>query len=306
MQFRGSFVALATPFHPSGRFDGPSLERLVEWHIAEGTEGIVCSGATGEATCLSEADRRRILEICVKTAAGRIPILAGTGTPSTAETIRLTKQALAGGASGCLVITPFYNKPSQRGCILHYKEVAKVGLPVVVYHNPGRTQVVLRPETLAEIGAMAGIAAVKDSSGDREWVRQFRAISSLRILSGEDWLTYEILQMGGSGTISTVGNLNPRAWTKMIRLALQGNWEEARAISDRFQPLCRAIFQETNPQCVKYALGLMGKCSSTLRLPLVLPTEETKQHIKRVWLQLALPFSTAPSPGKRPVAPSGR
>ncbi len=290
MKFTGSLVAIATPFHPDGSLDKYSLKRLVEWHVSEGTDGIVCSGATGESVCLSETDRLDILDVCLEAAAGKIPVIAGTGTPDTRETIRLTEQARKAGAAGCLVITPFYNKPTARGCVLHYKEVAQVGLPVVVYHNPGRTQVRLTAETLAEISAIEGIAALKDSSGDKELIRELCGLSSFPILSGDDWMTFETLQMGGVGAISVIGNIVPRAWKEMIRLSLQKRWEEAKCISDRFQHLCQALFQEVNPQCVKYALSLMGKCGITLRLPLVPPLEESRKGIKRAFLRLALPF----------------
>jgi 4-hydroxy-tetrahydrodipicolinate synthase len=295
MKFLGSLVAIASPFHEDGSLDKRSLEGLVEWHIAEGTDGIVCSGATGESVCLSETDRLEILEVCLKTSAGRIPIIAGTGTPNTRETVRLTEQAQKAGAAGCLVITPFYNKPSARGCVLHYREVAKIGLPVVVYHNPGRTQVRLSAESLAEIGAIKGISALKDSSGDKELIRELGNISSFPILSGDDWMTFETLQMGGVGAISVIGNIIPRAWKEMIHLSLQGRFEEAKRISDRFQPLCQALFLEVNPQCVKYTMSLMGKCGLTLRLPLVPPLEESRREVKKVLLNLALPFQSTRS-----------
>lgn len=291
MKFTGSLVAIASPFHADGSLDKRSLERLVEWHISEGTDGLVCSGATGESVCLSETDRLEILDICLQTAAGRIPIIAGTGTPDTRETVRLTERAQKAGAAGCLVITPFYNKPSPRGCVLHYREVAKVSLPIIVYHNPGRTQVRLTAETLAEIGAIEGVAALKDSSGDKELIRDLHRLSPFPILSGDDWMTFETLQLGGVGAISVIGNIVPRAWKEMIHLSLQGHWEEAKRISDRFQPLCQTLFLEVNPQCVKYALSLMGKCGITFRLPLVPPLEESRKEVKKAFLRLALPFT---------------
>lgn len=295
MKFSGSFVAIATPFHVDGSLDRRSLERLVEWHIAEGTDGLVCSGATGESVCLSGSERREILDVCLKIAAGRIPVIAGTGTPDTRETVRLTEEALQAGAHGCLVITPFYNKPTARGCVAHYREVAKVGLPVVVYHNPGRTQVRLGAEALAEIGAIEGVAALKDSSGDKNLVRELKSLSDFPILSGDDWMTFETMRMGGVGAISVIGNIIPKAWKEMIHFCLEGKWVEAERISQRFHPLYEALFQEVNPQCVKYALELMGKCGATLRLPLVPPLEESKRELKRTFLRLALPFE----PGRK-------
>ena len=288
MEFRGSLVAIVTPFNARGQIDVRALERLVEWQIGEGTDGIICSGATGESTSLSLRERQKILEICLRVSGGKIPIIAGTGTPNTNETVLFTERALRGGASGCLVITPFYNKPTQRGCVLHYREVAKVGLPVIAYHNPGRTTVRLTVETLAEIGTITGVVGVKEASGDLEFIRAVKKVSSLPILAGEDWLTFETIKAGGVGAISTVGNIIPKAWREMIHFCLDGKWEEGKGISDRFEPLYRTIFSETNPQCVKYVLSLMGKCKPSLRLPLVEPLDETQTELKRTLKSLQL------------------
>ncbi|MBS0624693.1 MAG: 4-hydroxy-tetrahydrodipicolinate synthase [Verrucomicrobia bacterium] len=289
MEFCGSLVAIVSPFDVKGRIDIQSLEKLVEWQIEQGTEGIVCCGATGEATSLRPAERWKILEVCLKVAAGRVPVLLGTGTPDTRETVRFTEKAQKIGAQGCLVVTPFYNRPSQRGSVLHYKEVAKVGIPIVAYHNPPRTQLRLQVETVAEIGLIKGIAALKDSSGDLDFIRKVRNATPLPILSGEDWLTFEILREGGVGTISTVANVIPGVWKKMIRFAREGNLEKAKLISDHFQPLCRALFLESNPQCVKFVLSLMGKCRQDLRLPLVPPLEQIQAELKEILLGLRLP-----------------
>lgn len=290
MGFCGSLVAIVTPFNSKGRLDTKALERLIEWQVGEGTDGIVCCGATGESTCLTPADRRKIIEICVNTSAKRIPIIAGTGTPDTKETVRFTEKAQQLGASGCLVVTPFYNRPTQRGCVLHYREVAKVGIPIIAYHNPPRTQVRLTIETLTEIGTIPGLVGVKEASGDIEFIRKLHEKSNLPILSGDDYLTHDVLSVGGVGTISTIGNIIPRVWKEMIRLSLRGRFAESKVISDRFLPLCKALFLESNPQCVKYVLHLMGKCGSNLRLPLVMPLVENQRELKKVLLNLSLPF----------------
>jgi 4-hydroxy-tetrahydrodipicolinate synthase len=202
----------------------------------------------------------------------------------------LTERAQKLGADGCLIVTPFYNRPSQRGCVLHYREAAKVGIPVIAYHNPPRTQVRLTVETVAEIGAIPGVAGIKEASGDLEFIRNVRRVSPIPILSGEDHLTHETIREGGVGTISTIGNVIPRAWKEMIRLSLRGRFEEGKHISDRFLPLCKGLFLESNPQCVKYVLSLMGKCRETLRLPLVPPLMENQVELQRILLNLALPF----------------
>ena len=287
--FRGSFVALVTPFSAHGRIDARKLRELVEWHIQEGTEGIVCSGATGESTTLSEADRGKVLRICLEAAGKRIPVIAGTGTCDTKQSVHLTEQAQKLGADGCLVITPYYNKPTQRGCVLHFQEISRVGLPFIAYNNPGRTVVQLQPETIAAIGQLPNAAGIKECTNDPQFVAKIRSLTPLPVFSGEDALTYAMLREGAVGAISTVGNIIPSLWKKMIHLALSGHWERAKELSERYIPLCQALFLETNPQCVKYTLFLMGKCQPYLRLPLVLPTVETQAEIKRVLLHLSLP-----------------
>lgn len=287
--FSGSFVALITPFDSKGRLDRKALEKLVEWHIEEGTDGIVCSATTGEGTTLSEREKKRVAEICIRTAKGRIPIIVGTGTPDTRQSVHLTEQMQKLGADGCLVVTPYYNKPSQRGCILHFQEVAKVGLPVIVYHNPGRAVVRLEAETIAALHQIPGIAALKESSSDLEFVRKIRKLCSIPILSGDDHLTFETIREGGKGAISVVGNVIPKGWKGMIRLALEGKWEKAAELSDKYLPLCKALFLETNPQGVKFAMAWMGKAQGVLRLPLVPVSEGVGKEIERALLSLSLP-----------------
>lgn len=289
MSLSGSFVALITPFHKKGGVDRKRLRELVEWHIAEGTDGIVCCGSTGEAACLTESDRKIIAKICVETSAKRIPIIVGTGVSSTALTVRYTEQVQKLGADGCLAVTPYYNKPSQRGCFLHYGEVAKVGLPVIVYHNPGRAVIRLSAEGIAEISAIPNIVAIKESS-DLDHIRKVRKLCpNLPIFSGEDDQTYEILREGGAGAITVFGNIIPRGVKQLVQLALQGKWESAKKLADRYLPLCKALFQESNPQPVKFAMSWLGKCEPVLRLPLVLPTEKTQKDLKAILLKLAMP-----------------
>jgi len=276
--FRGSFVALITPFTTQNKIDQKALESLVEWQIAEGTDGIVCCGSTGEGSVLNRAERKRVASICVKVAAGRIPILVGTGTCDTRQSIQYTEDALNIGASGCLVITPYYNKPTQQGCLAHFAEVAKVGLPVIVYHNPPRTCIRLTLETLQALSQIPGIVALKDSNRDLDLIRQ----SPLPVFSGDDDITYEILQAGGVGAISVIGNVIPRGWKQMISSS------KGKQLAERYLPLCKAHFIETNPQCVKYVVSQMGRCQPILRLPLLLPTQETRKALIQTLVQLAL------------------
>lgn len=290
MAFTGSYVALITPFDRKGRLDRKTLEKLVEWHIAEGTDGIVCCATTGESPCLSDADRKVAAEICIRTAAGCIPIIVSTGTNDTRTSIRNTERAQKLGANGCLVVTPYYNKPTQRGCILHFQEVAKVGLPVIAYHIPPRAVIRLTYETIVELSQIPNIAAIKESSQDLELVRKISPL--IPVFSGDDDLTFDILQRGGVGCIGVTPNLIPRGWKTMIQLALQGKWEQAHFLSKRYLPFIKALFAEVNPQGIKFALSWLQKCQPVLRLPMILPTPATQQGIKKEILRLALPQFT--------------
>jgi 4-hydroxy-tetrahydrodipicolinate synthase len=290
MLARGSFVALATPFDRKGKIDWKTLGKLVLWHIEQGTDGLVLCGATGEGMTVSEREKKRILSHCVAIAANRIPIVINSGTADTRASVKLTEQMLKLGASGCLIVTPYYNKPTQRGAVLHFSEIAKVGLPIIVYNNPGRVSVRLEAETVAEIGNIPGIVGYKDSTGDLELIRKVKKLSSIPILSGDDDLTFLTLKEGGAGAISVIGNLFPKAWKQMISCALAGKWNDSQRIADRFAPLCKELFLEPNPQCVKFAMSWMGLCQEQFRLPLVPVTDAIKQRIKRRLLMLSLPL----------------
>ena len=290
--FRGSLVALITPFTSAGKIDSKTLADLVEWHITQGTDGIVCCGATGESCALTGPERLRVARICVEAAAGRIPVVVGTGTANTQESVKLTAKAQALGVDGCLIVTPYYNKPTQRGCVAHFREVASVGLPVIVYHNPPRAVVRLTLDTMREIAGIPGVVALKDSSGDIAFVEAICKTTSLSVLSGDDDLTYASILKGAVGAISVIGNVLPRGWKQMIQAALQ-RAPQAERLNRRYLPLAKAHFLETNPQCVKYVLAQMGRCQPALRLPLVWPTQETQDALRRILLSLALPmFST--------------
>lgn len=292
ISFRGSYVALVTPFDAKNRVDTKKLQELVRWHIEEGTDGIVCIGTTGESTTLSPQDRIKVMRACLDAAERKIPVIAGTGTCDTKQTVRLTEQAQRLGLDGCLVVVPYYNKPTQRGCVRHFEEVSKVGFPIVVYDNPGRSVVALQPKTIAAIGEFPNVMAIKESIPDPTFFRKVRALSPIAILAGEDALTLAMLQEGAQGAIGVVSNVIPRAWKQMIFLAQIGDFTRAKKLSDRYQGLCRAMFCETNPQCVKYALELLGKCSSRLRLPLVEPEESTRRAILQAVVELGVPYAS--------------
>jgi 4-hydroxy-tetrahydrodipicolinate synthase len=293
MVFTGSFVALITPFDRKGRLDRKTVEQLVEWHIAEGTDGIVCSATTGEGPALSASEKKAIAEICIRTAAGRIPILVATGTSDTRSSVLNTERAQNLGASGCLVVTPYYNKPTQRGNILHYTEIGKVGLPAIVYHNPPRAVTRLTFETIVELSQIPNIVGIKDSNRDLELVRKIHKL--IPVYAGDDDVTFDILRAGGIGAIGVITNLIPRGWKKMVQLCLQGEWDQAQRLSQKYAPLLKAIFSEVNPQGIKFALSWIKKCQPVLRLPMMLPVEVNQLAMKKEILRLALPqFLTQP------------
>jgi 4-hydroxy-tetrahydrodipicolinate synthase len=279
MKFSGSFVPLITPFDRKGRLDKKTLEKLVLWHITEGTDGIVCNATTGESPSLSEAERKKIAEICIQAADGKVPVIVSTGVSDTKTSVRFTEVAQKLGAAGCLAVTPYYNKPSQVGCILHFKEMAKVGLPLILYHNPPRAVVRLSFETIVELSKVQNIVAIKESSHDLELIRKI--IPHIDVLSGDDDIAFDVMREGGVGTIATTSNLIPRGWKQMISLCLQGKWDDAEILAKKYASFSKAIFLETNPQGTKFALSCLGKCQPVLRLPMTLPTQETQSQIKK-------------------------
>jgi 4-hydroxy-tetrahydrodipicolinate synthase len=290
MAWKGSFVALITPFDQKGRLDRKTIERLVEWHIAEGTDGLVCCATTGEGTTLSDAEKRTVAQTCIRTAAGRIPVLVATGTPDTRASVRNTEWAQKAGASGCLAITPYYNKPTQKGCLLHYKELSKVGLPIIIYHNPARAVTRLSFETLAEMSQLPNNAGYKDSNRDLDLVRKIHKL--IPVYVGDDDLTVDIMRAGGVGCIGVTTNLIPRTWKQIVQLCLQGEWAQAELLFQRYAPLLKAIFSEVYPQGFKCAVSCLGKCLPILRLPMLLPTEAHQLAIRQELLRLALPHFT--------------
>jgi 4-hydroxy-tetrahydrodipicolinate synthase len=281
----GSFVALITPFTSRGRLDRKALETLVEWHIAEKTDGIICHGCTGESATLSRLEKKTVLEICVKVAASRVPIVAGSGTCDTRETVRHTEDALKLGASACLIITPYFNKPSQRGCLAHFREVAKVGLSIIAYHNPPRTIFRFSKETLYELAAIPEVVAFKDSGRDLDLIQDL--FPKIAVLSGDDDLTLQVIEQGGKGVISVIGNVIPRGWGQMVRFSLARD-ARAKVLFERYLPLCQGNFLETNPQCVKYLVSQMGRCQPVLRLPLQLPMPATQKTLRDILWNMAL------------------
>lgn len=280
---RGAYTALITPFTETG-IDWAQLESLVDWQITEGIHGLVPCGTTGESPTLSPAEHQAVTEAVIRTTGGRVPVMAGTGSNSTAEAIEFTRHAEKAGASSALVVAPYYNKPTQEGIFQHYKAIADAtALPVIVYNIPGRSNVNISDATLARLAeACPNIAGVKDATGDlaRPATLNHLLGDRLTLLSGEDMTMVGFNAMGGTGVISVLSNLAPRASAEIQTLTLAGKYDEARALHAPYVPLIHSLFLETNPIPVKHAMALMGKCSTTVRLPLTAPSVEVQQALK--------------------------
>lgn len=273
--FQGSLVALVTPFK-NGQIDYAKLKELVEFHIKNGTNGIVPCGTTGESATLSFDEHERIVGDVVSTVAGRIQVLAGAGSNNTMEALRLTKHAKKVGADGALLITPYYNKPTPEGLCRHYKLIAEeVDIPIVIYNVPSRTGISILPETVAKLSEIKNIVGIKEASGSIDQTTQILQLCNITVLSGDDSLTLPIMSVGGKGVISVVANIVPADTAALTRYCLEGNFEAARKCHHKLFPLCKGMFIETNPIPVKTAMKLLGRINGEMRLPLC---DMTKEH----------------------------
>jgi len=283
--FEGVLTALVTPFK-DGAIDERALDALVEGQIEAGVDGLVPCGSTGEAATLTHAEHRRVIEVVVAAARGRVRVLAGTGSNATAEAIELTHHAKEAGADGALLISPYYNKPTPEGIFRHYAAIAKeTALPLVVYNIPGRTASNLLPETVARLAEIEQVVGVKESCGDLHQVAQLIAATpaDFRVLAGDDWATLPMMALGGAGVISTASNVAPADMVELVRAFRAGDLARARDVYYRLLPLLDALFCETNPIPVKAALAMRGLIQEELRLPLVPLSEGNRGR-----LQLAL------------------
>ncbi len=280
--FQGSIVALVTPFK-KGKVDEKALGKLVEFHIRSGTQGIVPCGTTGESATLTSEEHQRVIEITVSAAGGRIPVIAGTGSNSTDEAIGLTRHAKSAGADGALLISPYYNKPTQEGLFQHYKAVARaVDLPLLLYNIPSRTGVNLLPATVARLAAINGIVGIKEGTGSLQQVSDLvqRCPKRFAILSGDDFTALPTMVVGGVGVISVTANIVPSEMAQMMTAAAKGDYVTAMRLHYQVYALHDAMFLETNPGPVKAALALMGKCGGEVRLPLCGLSEENANRLK--------------------------
>jgi 4-hydroxy-tetrahydrodipicolinate synthase len=283
MFLRGSIVALITPMDAEGGVDDAALRRLVDFHVDAGTAAIVAVGTTGESATLDEDEHCAVIARCVELAAGRIPIIGGTGANATAEAIRLTRCAERAGADAALLVTPYYNKPTQAGLIAHHRAVAEaVAIPQILYNVPGRTACDLLPETTAKLAKVDNIVGLKDATGELGRVARLRELcgGGFALYSGDDGTGCEFMLLGGDGVISVTSNVAPGLMRRMCEAALAGRREEAVALNDRLDALHRALFVESNPIPVKWAMAEMGLAQRGIRLPLTWLSPEHEATVR--------------------------
>jgi len=281
MKFHGSITALVTPFK-NGRVDEKALVRLVRHQIASGTDGLVPVGTTGESPTLSFKEHERVIEVVIAAADHEVPVIAGTGSNSTEEAIQLTRFAKRAGAEGALMVTPYYNRPTQEGLYRHYAEVAKkADIPIVLYNVPGRTGVTMSPETVARLSKIPSIVAIKEATGNMDQASHILSLCDIDVLSGDDSLTLPLLAIGAKGVISVVANILPKDISEMVDSFFAGNLSQAQRIHKKLFPLCRVMFIETNPIPVKRAMSLLGLCGGELRLPLCPMSQANGEILKK-------------------------
>jgi len=288
--FSGSFVAIVTPFS-KGKFDEKAMADLIEFQIAHGTHGIVPCGTTGESATLTPDEHERVIAVTVEIVNKRIPVIAGTGSNSTDEAIIFTKHAKAIGADGALLITPYYNKPTQEGLFRHFEAVAKaVDLPQILYNIPGRTSINMLPTTTARLSQVPNIVGIKEGSGSLQQVSEIihQSKPGFLVLAGDDPLTLPMMALGGKGVITVTANVAPTDMAKMVLAALKGDFEQARTLHFKLTPLFSSLFLETNPIPVKAALAMMGKISEEVRLPLTPLADEYRPQLRKALQQASV------------------
>jgi len=275
MFFQGSFVALVTPFNNDHSIDKSALKALVRWHIEQGTDGIVCCGTTGEGISLSFDERLEVIKTCVKESNGSIPVIGATTTANTLESCKLTREAKEIGVDATLAVVPYYSRPTDKGVVLHFEKIAEEGLDMIVYENPLRTSKSLLLETFKRLESIPNVKAIKASVGRKNF-QMIKDTTDIPLFAGDDFITYDLLQLGAVGAISVVGNIIPKEWKEMISLCLSNEFEKALLSFLRYKKLLGILVAETNPQIVKLALHLLGKIDLVYRLPLISP--EKKHH----------------------------
>lgn len=290
-KFQGSFVAMVTPFK-GGKVDEAKVRELVEFHVAHGTDGLIPCGTTGESPTLSHDEHKQVVEVVIGAARGRIRVVAGTGSNSTAEAIDLTTHAEQAGAAGALVVNPYYNKPTQEGLYRHFRAVAEsVAIPILVYNIQSRTAVNVETATLERLMRdVKNVAGVKEASGSLDQMSQVIAACGpdFSVLSGDDNITLPLLAIGGHGVVSVIANILPRETAEMVHAALDGDWKRARDLHYRLFPLARAAFLETNPIPIKEAMAMAGMIEPEFRLPMCRMNDANRERLRAVLTQYSL------------------
>ncbi len=289
--FKGSIVAMVTPFH-DGRVDEKKLKDLVDFQIKNGTSGIVPCGTTGESATLSFEEHERVIEVTIEQSRKRVPVIAGTGSNSTEEAVTLTKQAARAGADASLQVSPYYNRPTQKGLYEHFKAVAdSVKIPIILYNIAGRTGVNIEPETIARLALNCkNIVAVKEASGNLDQMSRIKALCppNFQLISGDDSLTLPVLSIGGTGVISVAANIVPADTADLVNSFTEGDIKESQRIHYKLLPLIKALFIETNPIPVKTAMGILGMCAPDLRLPMSSMSPENLEKLKKALVDYGL------------------
>lgn len=287
--FQGSFPALVTPFSENFDIDFDAYGRLIDFHLENGTDGIVPCGCSGEAATLSHDEQKSLMRFCVERVAGKIPVVAGTGSNNTREAVGLTKYAKEVGCQGALLITPYYNKPTPAGQIAHYTTVAReADIPIMLYNVPGRTGTKMMPETIAEMSKVDNIVSVKEACGSVDQVSEILARCDINVMSGDDSLTLPMMSVGASGVVSVAANVVPKSVSELCKAANAGDFARARELHFKLLALFGALFLETNPMPVKACLAKMGMIKNVLRLPLVSMTDASASRLDPVLKDLGL------------------
>ncbi len=289
--FKGSIVAIVTPFQ-AGKIDEKKFRELIEFQIKNGSSGIVPCGTTGESATLNFEEHERVIEIAIDAAKKRVPVIAGTGSNSTEEAVMLTRHAAEAGADASLQVSPYYNRPTQRGLYAHFKKIADaVHIPIILYNIASRTGVNIEPETIARLaGDCKNIVAVKEASGSLDQMARIKQLcgEKFELISGDDSLTLPVLSIGGTGIISVVANIVPRDVADLVAEFEKGNFSKARQLHYKLLPLIKAVFLETNPIPIKTAMGLLGMCAPDLRLPMCEMSEENQEKLKKALKEYGL------------------
>ncbi len=287
--FKGCYTAMVTPFDKEGQMDEAKFRELVDFQIENGVSGLVPCGCTGEAATLNHNEQKKLIKIAVEAVNKRVPVLAGTGSNSTQEALELSKYAEKVGADGALIITPYYNKPTPKGQIMHYEKIAAaVDIPIVLYNVPSRTGISLLPETIATLNKIDNIVAVKEASGSLEQVSQILSLCDITVLSGDDSLTIPMMAIGAAGVVSVAGNIIPEEISNMVAAFAEGDVSKAGELHHKLYPVFKSMFIETNPISVKTAMMFMDMLNGVLRLPLCSMIEANEGKLKKALIEAGL------------------